>query len=216
MKLNLLRKLLLITLVSVTFSAQAQDTIPSLSAQPRHPNTFWRRFSVGGNLGFQFGSVTGITISPELRIRTIDQLYVGIRAIYQYFNYKNYFWDQKNAQYISYESSVYGGGVYLRYYLASLFDNFLGNIFAHTEYEYLAYTRPYAIDPTGQIFDPYGNPYVPGNQLVEVNSFFVGGGYSQPVGNRVRLDLMLLFNLNDTYNSPYSNPIFRIGVGMGL
>ncbi len=207
---------LLFLLITVT-SSFAQDTIPSLSAKPRNPDSFWRRVSIGGNLGFQFGTVTGITLSPEIAIRTIDHLYVGVRLIYQYYNYKNYFWDNDAKNYLSYESSVYGGGIYLRYYLRSLFpDNFIGNLFAHVEYEYQTYTRPYSVSPGGHIYDPYGNPYVQGKERVEINSLFVGGGYRQPIGNRVSMDLLLLFNLNDTYNSPYSNPIFRLGVGVGL
>ncbi|MDD4604463.1 MAG: hypothetical protein PHF97_11745 [Bacteroidales bacterium] len=195
----------------------AQDTIPSLYSNPSHPDNFWRRIRVGGNLGFQFGSVTGITVSPEVTIRTVDQLYVGLRFIYQYYNYKNYFWDNDSKEYLSYESNVYGGGIYLRYYLASLFNNIIvGNLFAHVEYEYQTYTRPYTNSIGGHIYDPYGNTFSPGNSLVEVNSFFVGGGYRQPVGNRVAMEFLLLFNLNDTYNSPYSNPIFRLGVGVGL
>ncbi len=196
-----------------------QDTLPSLSSKPRRPDTFWRRVSVGGNLGFQFGTVTGITLSPEVRIRTIDQLYVGFRFIYQYYKYKNYFYNYKDQEYVDFTSSVYGGGIYLRYYLASLFDNFLGNIFAHVEYEYMTYSRPFVQSgppPDGYIQDPYNYWYRPGNQIIEINSIFVGGGYRQPIGNRVSMDLMLLFNINDTYNSPYSNPIFRLGVGVGL
>lgn len=196
--------------------AMSQDTIPSLSAKPRRPDTFWRRVSIGGNLGFQFGSVTGITISPEISIRTIDNLYVGFRMIYQYYNYKDYFWDNDAKQYLGYESSVYGGGIYLRYYLASIFDGFLANIFAHVEYEYQTYTRPYTNNMYGHIYDPYGNTFVPGHSVVEINSIFVGGGYRQPIGSRVAMDFLLLFNLNDSYNSPYSNPIFRLGVGVGL
>jgi hypothetical protein len=57
---------------------------------------------------------------------------------------------------------------------------------------------------------------MPGSQMIELNSIFVGGGYRQPVSNRVAIDLLILFNLNDSYNSPYSNPIFRLGVGVGL
>jgi hypothetical protein len=194
----------------------AQDTIPSLSAKPQRTDNFWRRVSVGGNLGFQFGSITGITVAPEIAIRTVDNLYVGFRFMYQYYNYKNYYWNDSTNQYLSYKSSVYGGGVYLRYYLSSLFDNFLGNLFAHVEYEYQYYTRPYTNAYGGYIVDPYLNQYVPGKEVVEVNSIFVGGGYRQPIASRVSMDFMILFNLNDTYNSPYSNPIFRLGVGVGL
>ncbi len=203
-------------LILICLRSVAQDSIPSLSAKPQKANTFWRRIAVGGNLGFQLGSVTGITLSPEFRIRTIDQLYVGTRIIYQYFRYKNYFYDSDTKEFLSYESNVYGGGIYLRYYLRSLFSNFFGNFYGHVEFEYLAYTRPYIFTQGGHIYDPYGNSFVPGKQVVEINSIFVGGGYSQPIGNRVSLDLMILFNLNDSYNSPYSNPIFRLGVGVGL
>ncbi|MCX6266292.1 MAG: hypothetical protein NTW16_02900 [Bacteroidetes bacterium] len=211
-------KLSLILLCSLLYinGSLAQDTIPSLSSKPKRPDSFWRRVNVGGNLGFQAGSVTGITISPEVSIRTVDQLYAGFRFIYQYYYNKNYFYDRVEQKYLPYKSNVYGGGVYLRYYLSSLFDSFLGNIFAHVEYEYLSYIQPYVMHPGGPIEDPFGNQYVQGNTIVEVNSFFVGGGYRQPIGSRVSMDLLILFNLNDTYNSPYSNPIFRLGVGVGL
>jgi len=197
-------------------TSSAQDSIPSLSSAPRKPDSFWRRVTVGGNLGVQFGSVTGVTVSPEVSLRTVDNLYLGLRFLYQYYNYKNYYWNDDTKEYMRYESSIYGGGIYLRYYLNSLFDNFLGNLFAHVEYEYQYYTRPFINANGGHIYDPYGNSYIQGKQVVEVNSVFVGGGYRQPVANRVSMDFLILFNLNDSYNSPYSNPIFRLGVGVGL
>ena len=205
--------ILLHILVSISL---AQDTVPSLSVKPRRPDNFWRRVAVGGNLGFQFGSVTGINLAPEVRIRTVDQLNVGVRFIYQYINYKNYFYDTKANEYLSYQSNVFGGGVYLRYYLSSLFDNFLGNLFAHVEYEYLVYRRPFVQSATGYIQGADNYLYIPGKEIVEFNSFFIGGGYRQPIGNRVSMELILLYNINDTYNSPYSNPVFRLGVGVGL
>lgn len=179
---------------------------------------FWRRVSVGGNFGFQFGSVTGIVISPEVRIRAVDQLYFGLGFTYQYLQYKNYYYDTVNVDYIDFKSNVYGGRIFTRYYLSSLFDNALGNIFAHLEYEYLTYTLPYvsAGPSDGSICDPNGNWYRPGKQRMEFNSVFVGGGYSQPLGGKAFIEFMLLFNLNDTYMSPYSNPIFRLGFGVGL
>jgi len=213
-------KLILVLVYSLIYiyTSQAQDTIPSLSAKPLRPDNFWKRVAVGGNLGFQFGNVTGITVAPEVRIRTVDQLYVGFRIIYEYYKYKNYYYDYSINNYLDYTSSTYGGGIYLRYYLNSLFDNFLGNLFAHLEYEYLTYARPFVqsgAPPDGYITDgKYW--YKKGNQQIEINSIFVGGGYRQPISNRVSIDFLILFNLNDSYNSPYSNPIFRLGVGVGL
>ena len=199
-------------LLLCTIVAHAQESVKHRSSD------FWHRVSVGGYLGLQVGNVTGIVVSPDVSIRIIDQLYGGIGFTYQYYWYKNYYLDTKPQppQYLNYSASVYGGRIFLRYYLRSLFDNFLGNIFAHTEYEYLYYIRPYKFDPNGSIIDPYYNKFSQGKDAVEINSIFVGGGYEQPVGGRAYLDIMILFNLNDSYNSPYSNPIFRIGFGIGL
>jgi hypothetical protein len=180
---------------------------------------FWQRVTVGGNFGLQFGTVTAINISPEVMVRTVDQLYLGLGFSYDYMQANNYFYNTATGQYLDYKSNVYGGRIFARYYLRSLFDNFLGNIFAHVEYEYLFYTRPYTIAPydtTLHIIDPYYNFYKEGKQRVEVNSLFVGAGYDQPLGSKVFLSILILYNLNDSYNSPYSNPVFRLGVGVGL
>jgi hypothetical protein len=191
---------------------------PAQQSEKHKSSDFWHRVSVGGYIGLQVGSVTGIVVSPDASIRIVDQLYGGVGFTYQYYWYKNYYTDYNihPPQYLNYSTSVYGGRIFFRYYLRSLFDNFLGNIFAHTEYEYLYYIRPYKFDPNGNILDPYLNRFSLGKDIVEINSLFVGGGYEQPVGGRAYIDIMILFNLNDTYNSPYSNPVFRIGFGIGL
>ncbi|MBE0647274.1 MAG: hypothetical protein IH596_05790 [Bacteroidales bacterium] len=184
----------------------------------RRPDSFWRRISLGGNLGFQFGTVTGFNISPEARIRTVDQLYVGVGFIYQYFRFKDSFYDTVNLDYVSYTSNTFGGKIYLRYYLRSLFEGWAGNFFVHTEYEYLHFVIPFEYDPNGRFVDIY-NPvqrYSEGREVLDVHSVFIGGGYSQPISNRVFIDLLVLFNLNDSPASPYTNPVFRLGVGVGL
>ena len=88
--------LIFLFLILYMSSLMAQDTIPSLSSKPKRPDNFWHRVSVGGNLGFQAGTVTGIALSPEIRIRTIDQLNVGLRFTYQYYYTKNYFLNTKS------------------------------------------------------------------------------------------------------------------------
>lgn len=212
----------LLTILLLCFaltSVSAQDTIPSLSANPKNPNSFWRRISVGGQLGFQFGTVTGIVVAPDIKIRTIDQLYAGVRLMYQYYYYRNYFTNTKTDEHYSYSSNVFGAGFYLRYYLRSLFSNFFGNFFAHAEYEYLFYTLPYVrcdYNSGGYIYGSNGYYYIPGKEYIDINSIFLGGGYSQPLGGRVFFEFMVLFNINDSYNSPYTNPVIRIGVGVGL
>ena len=91
---------------------------------------------------------------------------------------------------------MYGGSVFARY-------NILENLFAYTEYEILNLDAP----------DPL-NPYR--LRRTNVTSVFVGGGYRQMLGNNSSLNLMLLYNLNESTNSPYQNPIIRIGFGFGI
>ena len=170
-------------------------------AKPARPDNFWRRVSLGGWFSVQFGSVTGVSVSPELKFRAVNQLYPGVGFIYQYALYRDAMIDPVTLQPVDYASSIVGGRFFLRYYLAGLFDNFIGNFFAHTEYEYLSYVGH---------TDNYPD------EVTNFNSIFVGGGYKQPISNRAFFDFLILFNLNDTPNSPYTNPVFRFGFGMGL
>lgn len=39
----------------------------------------------------------------------------------------------------------------------------------------------------------------------------VGAGYVQPLGKRSSINLMVLWNINETTLSPYENPIIRVG-----
>ncbi len=208
--------LLHFAIVSSSLYAQTESATQPVS----NPDGFWHRISVGGNIGFQFGSMTGIIIAPEVKLRLVDQLYMGLGFTYEYNHYKNYYiyldTATNQSEYRNFDLNIYGGRIFFRYYLSSLFDNFLGNIFIHTEYEYLTYTRPYKYDPSGMIIDPYYNTYIEQKERVEVNSLFIGGGYMQPIAGKAYMDLMILFNLNDSYNSPYANPLFRIGFGVGL
>ncbi len=185
-------------------------------SQVKKKQVFWNRVSVGGNLGLQFGTVTAIDVSPEVMIRVVDQFHLGVGFSYDYLQTKDYFWDDTNQKWLDFKANVYGGRFFARYYLRSLFNNFLGNFFAHAEYEYLYYSRPFIQDPNGTIVDPYGYTYRQGKDVMEISSLFVGVGYEQPISQRAFIDLLILYNLNETYNSPYSNPIFRLGFGFRL
>ncbi|MEI6577605.1 MAG: hypothetical protein WCO63_15630 [Bacteroidota bacterium] len=100
---------------------------------------------------------------------------------------------QDNTYTPAYKTDVYGGRVFARYYTKI-------QIFLHTEYEILNYLQ-------------YTNF---GSQRVNENNFYVGGGYSQNVGGRVGAEFLILYNLNQLPNSMYPNPIYRIGIGVGI
>ncbi len=89
-----------------------------------------------------------------------------------------------------YKSNIWGGSCFARYYV-------FPQVFAHAEYEYLMYRS-----------ESLGN--------IDFQSIFLGGGYRQYFSERGAFEILLLYNLNETENSPYSNPVIRFGVIFGF
>ena len=74
-------------------------------------------------------------------------------------------------------------------------------LFGHAEYEILSLESRY--------FEIGAPPDAVGR--FNLHSVLIGGGIYQPIGRRAGFLIMVLWNLNETASSPYSNPIFRIG-----
>lgn len=90
----------------------------------------------------------------------------------------------------------YGGGPFLRY-------NFSDKLFGYTEYEYLNF----GFQTRGEI------------QRESFNSWFAGIGYSEAVGDKAAVNILVLYNLlySDGGNSPYQSPlVIRGGLTFGL
>ena len=145
------------------------------------------RFYVGGNFGVQLGTVTLIDISPLIGYRLTEKFNVGAGVSYQY--YRDSRWG------VPYETNIYGGRAFASYYI-------FRDIFAHAEYELLSL----------EAYDSQLNEFFRKN----VHGLLVGGGYRQWVGQRLFMNIMVLWNLNETIDYPYNNPIFRVGIGVGL
>lgn len=170
-------------LLCLCFSGKAQDSSMIRKHSPQRD--FWDKVFIGGNIGFQFGTVTFAEISPLVGYRFTDKISAGIGITYQYYHYKDQLYDFK--------TDVYGGRVFGRYF-------FTDYLFAHTEYEYLNL----------EAFD------FQGRRRVDVGSLLVGGGYFQRFGEYSGISAMLLYNFTESAYTPYTNPIFRIGIVVGL
>lgn len=161
------------------------------SAQaPSMKEDFWDKVYFGGNFGLQFGNQTVIDINPLIGYRLTDKLSVGTSITYIYYKVT----DPYNI-YPTYSTNIYGASLFTRYFL-------LENIFAHVEGEVLNLEVP--------------NYFLHRYERQNVFGFYVGGGYRQEIGDRSSLNIMLLYNLNQDRNSPYQNPIIRIGFGFGI
>jgi hypothetical protein len=174
---------LVIVLLSQPVAAQMEDG--NLHKQ----SSFKSHLYFGGGFGLQFGTLTLIEVSPLAGYKVTSKFSVGLSPTYKYYHYNNYYGPASDLT-----TNVFGGSIFARY---SIFEN----IFAHVEYESLAY-----------------NSKVPGYNETrqQFNSFFVGGGYNQRISMNSAMYILVLWNLNDTPDSPYINPILRVGFSVGL
>lgn len=180
--------LLFITNYVTTGFAQDFPTTNQTQINPERAG-FWDRVFTGGGIGLQFGSQTFVNVSPILGYRLTEKFSAGISITYLYYKYKD-----PNPAY-SYSTNTYGGSVFSRYFI-------LENLFAHVEYELLR------LEVRDVVSRPLGSK--------DITSVLVGGGYRQMLGERSSLNLMILYNLNESSYSPYQNPILRLSFGFGI
>jgi len=155
--------------------------------------TFRERLFFGGHFGLMFGTITNIEISPIAGYRFTSRVSLALGPKYQYYK-----------EGILLNTHIYGGRAFARYMLVKDFNklvpiNLNAGVFFQTEYEGLSLEKKYF----GSIVSDEGR--------FLLNSVLVGGGLSQPVGDRGALNFTVLWNVNPIENPPYTNPVIRIG-----
>lgn len=155
----------------------------------------WRdRFFFGGNFGLQFGSITDIEIAPLAGYRLTPDVSAGMGLKYEY--YKQDYYN------ISFKTAIYGGSLFVSYtFLRDALQEGLG-FMLQAEDEALSLEKRYF---TYAISESDKSRFV-------LNSVLLGGGIKQHLGGRSSMYLLVLWNLNQTTLSPYSSPVFRVGI----
>ncbi|MDP2721201.1 MAG: hypothetical protein Q8O72_00475 [Bacteroidales bacterium] len=189
--MNQLLKATIVLILMVISSVELQAQYMNLGGQATKVKTNEHRWFVGGMLGGSFSSYGGsFEIAPIVGYKVTPEFAVGTRLTYIYSSYK--------SQYSStrYNLNDYGASLFARYQFYKYF-------FGQAEYEALSLEMP-------------PRPLEPSRILL--NSLFVGGGIIQPLGGRGFATVAILFNLleNEYSNYVYSNPIIRVGFGVGL
>lgn len=136
----------------------------------------------GGGIGLQFGSYTGVDISPMIGYRVFPNFQTGLKLTYQYYGGSDIEWRQ----------NVLGGSVFAQYIL---FDR----IIAHGEYEVLNVRT----DWDNRQYETQRRSYY---------SPLLGGGVYQKLGDRAAVMLLVLFDVSGSSNSPYQNPIVKLSI----
>jgi hypothetical protein len=119
-----MRRVILYISLSIFCTGYLNSSAQDSSMVRKRPvkKSFKDNIFVGGNVGIQFGTVTFVDVSPLVGYKFTEKISAGIGATYQYYRYRDKYYD--------FETNVYGGRVFGRY-------NFTNYLFGHVEYEYL-------------------------------------------------------------------------------
>lgn len=174
---------------------------------------FAERIFVGGSLGFSIGNYSSLVdVSPIFGYAVTDDFIAGLGLTYKYYQYRDYFLNVDNGQLADFKSNMYGFSIWSRYYLSKIGIPFIENIFLHAEVEPLTFVNKYYYNPYGTYLDPWGTPYAKGDERINFTGVFLGGGLRQMIGGRSYMYIEVVWDLNEDFYSPYSNPRIRIGV----
>ena len=178
--------------VALVFPASAQTSF-----------SFRDRLFFGGNFGLMIGTYTDIEVSPHIGYYITSRWAAGIGVIYEYYNYRDHWFDPLTGQSERFETHIWGGRLFTNYVIVNNVNDWIPlglnfRIFAHVEYEALSYKkRFFDYDATGRELQ---------------HNFLVGGGLRFPTGKRSSMNLTILWNLNSHLNDIYGGkPVIRIG-----
>ncbi len=147
------------------------------------------RIFVGGFLGLQIGTFTAVSVHLHAGYRITDRFSAGLGGNYQYT--RDSFFGE------SLSSHVYGGNVFARF-------DVLSNFFVHGEYEHIQVRSYRSLTNPGE------------RTTLNEDNYFLGVGYGLQASDRVRLNLLMLYNFNDNSQVYFDNPFFRVGVDIFL
>lgn len=180
---------------SIIFAAAFFLCHISLKAQDDEEVTWRDRLFFGGNLSLSVGTITAIQVSPLVGYRITPRWSAGLGIDYEYYKSSGRYFGSIPVS--AYSTSIFGGNLFTNYVFLKNFPTDGLSLLAQTEYEALSLEKKYFKD------------YNSSGRFI-LNSFFVGGGIRQRMGRRSSVNILLMWNLNETQYSPYyNNPMLK-------
>jgi hypothetical protein len=157
----------------------------STRKKPKRDLDWMKKVTYGGNLQLQLGTFTFVYMSPTIGYQITPKLNVGVGIIYNYISI-NY-----GGSYGKVSQSVFGGHSYIRYFINEGF-------YLQGQYDQLRQPDVFSINP---------------DQKKWVEYAMAGFGFRKPIGDKVGLNLTVLYNLTPNVLSIYpSRFIFQFGI----
>ena len=182
--------LLFLLVASGSLSAQYFETGQPKEEKGSVESSIDKRVFFGGNFGLSFSFGRGgsqfVELSPLVGYRVSENFSVGGAFTYLYISREYIVLPSYNR--ITLKNNTFGPRAFLRY-------SFIENYFIQTEVESLNTEVPLNDGTTNT-----GREWVPG--------FFLGGGSSFPINDRLEVNAIVLYNLSyNDIRSPYVSPL---------
>lgn len=163
------------------------------------------QFYLAPDIGLMLGTTTRIEVAPMLGYYVTNRFTLAAGARYEYYNYS-----KKYYGIYGYETSIYGPRLQARYVLIRNIDNIIPlrlnmAIFVQAEQEFLSLERKYFDFPSYPDEGRFWQPFT-----------LVGAGFNQQVGRNSFMNIVVLWDIDNTISSPYTNPIIRFGFQFGF
>ena len=175
---------ILLSLFTMILSAQYLEKEPPPSPVQR---IFW-----GGNLDMGFGTVTQISLSPEVGYRITNRLSAGVGIDYMFVY----------SEYYNFKGSIFGGSVFASFTVIKSLGElipFIGTDMGILIYGQFSYTN------MGKFYTALS-----GEEPMWIASPMLGLGFQVPIGQRSYMVLSVMYNFDESMYSIYSNPVVKV------
>ncbi|MBR5982937.1 MAG: hypothetical protein IK025_04345 [Bacteroidales bacterium] len=181
-------KKLLLTILLCLFvwglKAQYLETEP--------PPTPVQRIFYGGDLDMAFGTVTQISLSPQVGYRITNRFSAGLGIDYMFVY----------SEFYNFKGSIFGGNVFASFTVIKSIGDlipFFGTDMGILIYGQFSYTN------MGKFYTALS-----GEEPMWIASPMLGLGFQVPIGQRSYMLLTVMYNFDESLYSLYSNPVVKI------
>lgn len=199
----IIKKCLFIGLLSFTSISMVQAQY--YGDEEKTENSQSGKFYISPDFGLILGSITMIEVAPALGYQISPQFSAGLGLRYEYYRQLDSYTRDELIN-----TSKYGIRGFSKLILIPDIGKIIpisGNLslFAYAEVESLNLETKY-----------YGQLRNTESLRFWYTSVLTGGGIAQQVTERSFVNFMLLWDINSSSGSPYSNPVLRVGIQIYL
>jgi hypothetical protein len=174
--------------------------ISTWSVYAQEEENYKGEFYLAPDFGLMLGTINQIEVSPAIGYHLSDRFSIGCGFKYEFYSQTRVYTNQTQVK-----TQIYGPRAFVRYTVFRNLGSFLPigmntSLFLHSEFEALNLEKKF-----------FYYPNFPDDGRFWYNTILIGGGFSQAASERLRVNILVLWNTDAGNISLYNNPVIRFG-----